>query len=158
MFRRPVTLTLAALASAAPSALIPAVSGASEAPSSQAAAAGAKVQMRPTPLGDLLTNARGFTLYSFSRDGRGHDRCVGISGCRSVWLLDTTHGRPVAGTGVRRSLLGTIRAGGTTQVTYAGHPLYRYVGDGSPGETTYVGASQFGGRWSGIRPSGRQVS
>jgi predicted lipoprotein with Yx(FWY)xxD motif len=157
MSRTPITLSLAALGTAAVAALIPAVSGARDAPAAGSAAAGAKVQMRHTPLGDLLVNGRGSTLYAFARDSRGHDQCVRISGCRSVWLLDTTHGRPVAGPGVRRSLLGTIRVGGATQVTYDGHPLYTYVGDGSPAQTSYVGASQFGGRWSGIRPSGRQV-
>jgi predicted lipoprotein with Yx(FWY)xxD motif len=158
MFRRPVTLALAALSSAALSALIPAVSGARGAPATRAATAGARVQVRHTRLGELLVNGRGFTLYTFSRDGRGHDQCVRISGCRSVWLLDTTHGRPVAGPGVGHSLLGTIRAGAATQATYAGHPLYTFVGDASPGQTSYVGVSQFSGKWSGIRPSGRQVS
>jgi predicted lipoprotein with Yx(FWY)xxD motif len=157
MFARPVTLTLATFSSAVLAAVIPAVSGARGAPATRAATAGAKVQVRHTRLGELLVNGRGFTLYTFSRDRRGHDQCVRISGCRGVWPLDTTHGRPVAGPGVRRSLLGTIRVGGATQVTYGGHPLYTYSGDAALGQTSYVGVSQFGGKWSGIRPSGLQV-
>jgi predicted lipoprotein with Yx(FWY)xxD motif len=156
MSRKPIMLTLAALGSAAVPVLIPAVSGASGGPRARPAATGATVQVRHTGRGDLLVNARGFTLYTFARDKRGQDRCVRISGCRGVWPLDTTKGRPVAGPGVRRSLLGTIRVGGATQITYAGRPLYTYVAD-SRGQTSYVGVSQFGGKWFGIRPSGRQV-
>jgi predicted lipoprotein with Yx(FWY)xxD motif len=121
------------------------------------AAAGATVQVRHTNRGDLLVNGHGFTLYMFSRDTGAHNQCVRIPGCRSVWPLDTTRGRPVAGGGVQRSRLGTIRVGSTTQVTYAGHPLYTYSADGSPGQTSYIGVTQFRGKWSGLRASGRQV-
>jgi predicted lipoprotein with Yx(FWY)xxD motif len=157
MARRPLTVTLAVLTSAALAALVPAASGASDAPSAHPAAAGAKVQIRHTRRGDLLVNARGFTLYTFARDGHNRDRCVQISGCRGIWPLEATRRRPIAGTGVRRSLLGTIRVGATTQVTYAGHPLYTYIADSAPGQTAYVGVSQFGGKWFGIRASGRQL-
>jgi predicted lipoprotein with Yx(FWY)xxD motif len=156
-FRKPVTLILAVLGSATLPALVPAVAGAKSAPSARAAATGAKVQVRHTRRGDLLVNGRGFTLYTFSRDARNRDRCVQINGCRGIWLVDTTHGRPVAGRGVRGSLLGTTRVGRATQVTYAGHPLYTYVADSNPGQTFYVGVSQFGGKWLGIRTSGRQI-
>jgi predicted lipoprotein with Yx(FWY)xxD motif len=155
MPRTPISLTLAALTAAALSALIPAVSGASGGFRARPAAA-AKVQVRHTRRGDLLVNGHGLTLYTFARDRRGHDQCVRIPGCRGVWPLDTSSGRPAAGPGVRRALLGTIRVGAKTQVTYAGHALYTYVAD-LPGQTSYVGVSQFGAKWFGIRPSGRQV-
>jgi predicted lipoprotein with Yx(FWY)xxD motif len=157
MLRKPLILTLAVLGSATLPALVPAVSGADSPHAARTSAAGAKVGIRHTRRGDLLVNGHGFTLYIFARDRRNHDRCVQISGCRGIWPLDTTHGRPVAGPGVKRSLLGTIRVGRTTQVTYAGHPLYTYAEDFGPGQTFYVGVSQFGGRWFGLRASGHQV-
>jgi predicted lipoprotein with Yx(FWY)xxD motif len=157
MSRKPIALTLAAVAGATMPALIPAASGAHGASMTRPAAAGAKVQVRHTRRGNLLVNGRGFTLYTFARDSRGHDQCVRISGCRGIWVLDTTHGAPVAGPGVQRSLLGTIRVGSSTQVTYGGHPLYSYIADQSPAQTSYVGKTQFGGKWLGIRPSGAQV-
>ena len=43
------------------------------------------------------------------------------------------------------------------QVTYAGHPLYRYVGDTRPGQTNGAGLQDFGGGWDPISPSGKKV-
>lgn len=142
-------------ASAAAAAAGPAAAG--TAPPARAAATGARVAVRHTALGNILVNGRGFTLYMFTRDGRARDRCVQISGCRGVWPLYITHGRPIAGRGVRSGLLGTIRVGRAMQVTYAGHPLYTYVADSAPGQTSYVGVSMFGGRWFGLRASGAMV-
>src|SRR5437588_6484087 len=60
-------------------------------------------------------------------------------------------GRPNAGPGVKRSMLGTIKVKGKSQVTYGGHPLYEYSGDTSPGSTSYVGVSQFGAKWRAVK-------
>ncbi len=122
------------------------------------AARAAKLQLRHTTLGTILVNGGGFTVYAFTRDPRNHDRCAAISGCTSIWPLLTTSGAPKLGTGVRRSLVGTITlAGGGRQVTYAGHPLYTYIGSSGPGDTSYAGTSQFGGRWLALTPAGHLV-
>ncbi|MGO9752215.1 MAG: hypothetical protein ACLP8S_28815 [Solirubrobacteraceae bacterium] len=127
-------------------------------PTAAAAVAAAHVDLRSTVLGKLLVNGSGFTLYAFSRDSRSRDRCVAIQGCSSVWLALRTHGRAVAGRGVKASLLGTIGLpGGAHQVTYDGHPLYTYAFDSGPGETDYVGAQQFGGIWRAVAASGKPV-
>jgi predicted lipoprotein with Yx(FWY)xxD motif len=42
-------------------------------------------------------------------------------------------------------------------VTYAGHPLYLYVGDSRAGETGYVGIHQFGGIWDALSAQGKMV-
>jgi hypothetical protein len=81
-----------------------------------------------------------------------------MSDCASIRPLVRTGVRPIAGPGVRRSLLGTIKVRGRLQVTYAGHPLYTYSGDAGPGSTSYVGKSQFNGVWRGVRASGATVS
>lgn len=52
------------------------------------------------------------------------------------WPPVITRGKPIAGRGLKSSLLGTIRrANGARQVTFAGHPLYRYVLDTRSGQT-----------------------
>jgi predicted lipoprotein with Yx(FWY)xxD motif len=117
------------------------------------------VRLAKTALGRILVTNSGRTVYSFARDGRNRDRCVQISGCASVWPPVTTSRGLIAGAGVRRSLLGTIKlANGRRQVTYAGHPLYTYSGDTGPGQTDYVGAFQFQGVWSALNASGHKLT
>ncbi len=126
-------------------------------PQAHAAAGPAKISLRKTKLGMILVNARGFTIYAFSKDGKRMNRCAAINGCTSIWPMVKTSGRPRAGKGVKRSLLGTIKVGSTTQVTYAGHPLYTYTGDGFKGSTSYVGTRELGGVWMAVRASGATV-
>jgi predicted lipoprotein with Yx(FWY)xxD motif len=119
---------------------------------------GTKLEIRHTSLGSILTNGRGLTLYMFTRDPVSRDRCVAISGCTSIWPVLASNGRPAVGSGVRRSLVGTIKLpDGARQLTYAGHPLYTYIGDSGPGDTSYVGQRQFGGTWFALGPGGRIV-
>jgi predicted lipoprotein with Yx(FWY)xxD motif len=107
----------------------------------------AKVEVKHTALGSILTTSSGLTLYEFTRDRSGEDSCVKVSGCASVWPALTSSGSPVAGAGVKGSLLSTIRiSGGVKQVTYAGHALY-----------TYVGADSFGGHWYALSAAGHAV-
>jgi predicted lipoprotein with Yx(FWY)xxD motif len=125
--------------------------------------AGARVsrstlKLRKTSVGTILVNGRGFTIYAFTKDGRNRDACASISGCLSVWPVVTDAAKPVLGRGVESSLVGTIRIkGGTKQLTYAGRPLYTYVADGGPGQTSYVNFLQFGGRWPAINAAGHEV-
>jgi predicted lipoprotein with Yx(FWY)xxD motif len=144
------TLLVAALAAIA----FPSAVGAT---SSARSTSGTKVQLRHTKLGTILVNARGFTLYIFALDSRNRDRCVSIAGCTAVWPVLKTRGRPIPGSGVKRALLGTIRVRGGAQVTYAGRPLYTYIGDSGPGETSYVGFRQSGGAWYAINARGKVV-
>jgi|SRR5581483_8334845 len=118
----------------------------------------AKVKLRKTAVGQILTNGSGFTVYMFSRDKRNKDNCVHISGCIGFWPPVTTHGKPVAGPGVKASLLGSIKLhNGKSQVTYGGHPLYTYIGDAVPGETSYVGVLASGGTWYAVSASGAKI-
>jgi Secreted repeat of unknown function len=72
--------------------------------------------------------------------------------------LTILSGKPGVGAGMRRSLVGTIKlAGGARQVTYAGHPLYTYIGNSGPGDTSYVGLSQVGGMWLALTAAGHSV-
>lgn len=118
----------------------------------------AKVNLRKTSAGMILVNSKGFTLYAFSRDAKNKDECVSIKGCVAVWPALTTSGSPVAGPGVKASLLGTISIkGGQKQVTYAGHPLYMFVSDDGPGSTEYIDKSQSGGTWPALNAAGGLV-
>ena len=66
--------------------------------------------------------------------------------------------RPKAGRGADTSLLGTIRrSDGSRQVTYAGKPLYYYVGDREPLQVLCQNVEEFGGLWLVVRPTGATV-
>jgi predicted lipoprotein with Yx(FWY)xxD motif len=94
-------------------------------------------------------------------DGRGFDRprrSTCKDACAKAWPPFLVARRPSAGTGVRASLLGTVRrANGRLQATYAGRPLYYYVGDTKPGQILCQGVLEFGGYWRVVRPSGSPV-
>jgi predicted lipoprotein with Yx(FWY)xxD motif len=131
--------------------------GISQAATRAHTARSAKLQLRHTSLGSILVNRGGHTLYVFTRDSRNHDRCAAIAGCTGIWPLLTTTGTPTLGPGVKRSLVGTIQVSGARQVTYAGHPLYTYIADAGPGDTSYVGQQQFGGKWFALNAAGHVV-
>jgi predicted lipoprotein with Yx(FWY)xxD motif len=136
---------------------ISAVAVAQSAPIANASRA-AKVQLRSTSMGRILVDGSGFTLYSFTKDPRNRNTCVRISGCSAIWPALRTSGKPIAGPGVKPSLLTTITLpGGAKQVTYAGHALYLYAPSGEPGETSYIGAVHFGGSWDAVGASGNAV-
>ncbi len=106
--------------------------------------------------GRILFDGRGFVLYGFTADARRRSVCTGA--CAAAWPPYIVKGTPRAGKGVKKSLLGTIRrADGTRQVTYAGRPLYYYVGDRRPGQILCQGVAEFGGDWLVVRPNGAHV-
>jgi predicted lipoprotein with Yx(FWY)xxD motif len=153
--KRTHLMPLAVLASAAIAAPLAAVAAAQ--PSAHAGRA-AKIQLRRTSLGKILVDTAGFTVYRFGKDTGKRNTCVASRACSAAWPALTTSGSPTAGPGVNASLLSTIRlANGSRQVTYAGHPLYRYAAASERGETSYAGVEQFGGKWYAVNSTGRNV-
>jgi len=117
---------------------------------------GARLHIAKTRLGRILVDSRGITLYDFVKDKGKTSVCYGA--CAALWPPLLTHGRPIAGHGVRRSLLGTTkRNDGKLQVTYGGHPLYYFVTDRKRGQTTGQGVNQFGGPWWVLSPKGKEI-
>jgi predicted lipoprotein with Yx(FWY)xxD motif len=107
-------------------------------------------------LGRILVDSKGFTLYDFHKDKGTTSACYGA--CAGVWPPLTTEGAPQAGEGASASKLGTTkRKDGTTQVTYAGHPLYTYTADTKPGEVNGNDFSSYGAQWYALLPSGEEA-
>jgi predicted lipoprotein with Yx(FWY)xxD motif len=153
--KRTYMLSALALAGVMSSSVAAGAQGGS--PSAHSARA-ASVQLRKTGMGKILVDASGFTVYEFTRDSRNKNTCVKVSGCSAVWPALTTSGNPTAGSGVKASLLSTIKlAGGARQITYAGHPLYRYSEATERAETSYIGVSHFGGKWLAVNAAGGAV-
>ena len=117
---------------------------------------GATVAVKKTRLGRILVDSRGITLYDFVKDKRRASTCYGA--CAALWPPLTTKGKPHAGRGVRASLLGTTkRKDGKLEVTYNRRPLYYYVADRKPGQTTGQGLNQFGTPWWVLSPAGKEI-
>jgi predicted lipoprotein with Yx(FWY)xxD motif len=147
--RLPVTVTVAAVALVA---LLLTTSAMSE----NEAHAGPKVTARGSAYGRILFDGRGFALYAFTRDTARRSACT--AACAKAWPPYIVARRPHAGRGVKPSMLGTIRRGdGRRQATYAGKPLYYYVGDRKPLQVLCQNVSEFGGLWLVVRPNGTVV-
>ena len=153
--KRKITLLTAVAALSAAVVVAAAFGGASSAASPRASK-GAVVALRATALGKVLVDAHGRTLYLFEKDKRGMSACNGA--CVTYWPPLLSNAKPRPGRGVRASLLGlTRRTDGKRQVTYAGHPLYRFVGDRKAGQTTGEGLNNFGATWDVVAASGRAI-
>jgi predicted lipoprotein with Yx(FWY)xxD motif len=104
-------------------------------------------------LGMILVDGNGMTIYLFVADTGKTSTCYGS--CAQYWPPVLTTGAPKAGAGATASLLGTTtRTDGTVEVTYAGHPLYRFLQDKKPGDTTGQGLNLSGGLWYVMSPAG----
>jgi predicted lipoprotein with Yx(FWY)xxD motif len=124
--------------------------------SAHRASKGALVALRRTTLGSVLVDGRGRTLYVFEKDRKGMSACD--TACVKFWPPLVSRATPRAGKGVHRSLLAfTRRQGGRRQVTYAGHPLYTFVGDKSAGQTSGEGLTNFGAQWDAVAANGHTV-
>jgi predicted lipoprotein with Yx(FWY)xxD motif len=143
---RAAAMTSAALAAAALLLLGLAVAGAS--PPAPAATGTA---LKTTTIGGttVLTNARGFTLYSFAPDTPASSKCHG--GCAAYWPPVT--GTTAAGRGLPGKVTTITRAGGAHQLTYNGHPLYTYIGDTAPGQARGNNLNLTGGLWHEVPAS-----
>jgi predicted lipoprotein with Yx(FWY)xxD motif len=109
----------------------------------------------PSQFGRILADGHGQALYSFSRERGRSSRCYGA--CARAWPPAPARGWPVASRSARGGLVGTtVRRDGTRQLTYAGHPVYLYVGD-SPGRVLCHGVTEFGGVWRVVRADGAAV-
>jgi predicted lipoprotein with Yx(FWY)xxD motif len=120
------------------------------------AVTGTTVKTAKSRFGKIIVDGRGRTLYLFEKDRRAHSACSGT--CATYWPPLLTTGKPVAGTGTKKSLLGTIRrSNGKKQVTYGGHPLYRYIQDKKPGQITGQDSHFFGAAWYVVSPAGKKI-
>ena len=117
----------------------------------------ATIGVSSTDLGKILTNSAGHTVYLFKKDTGTKSTCTGA--CASAWPPVRVTGKPTAASGVKASLLGTTkRSDGKPQVTYHGHPVYLFQGDGSPGATSGQAVNAFGAAWYVVSPAGNQIT
>ena len=133
--------------------------GASASPTPSKATAGqlATLGVANSGLGRILVDSQGRTLYLFQKDSGTTSTCFGA--CAAAWPPLRVTGLPTGVRGADTTLLGTTaRSDGGTQVTYNGHPLYLFIKDHKPGDTTGEGKNAFGGNWFALSARGSQIS
>lgn len=120
-------------------------------------AASTVVETHSGPLGTYLTDGKGMTLYLFASDTSTKSTCN--TQCLTYWPPLVAKGSVSVSGGAESGDLGTITAtNGSKQVTYDGHPLYYYLQDTSPGQTTGQGVDSFGAKWWLVAPSGKPIT
>jgi len=130
---------------------------ASTTPPKTASGQAATVGVANTSLGNVLVDSQGRTLYLFKKDTGTTSTCTGA--CAAAWPPLRASGKPTVGSGASASMVGTTkRSDGKPQVTYNGHPLYRFNGDKAPGDTNGQGVSAFGASWFALSAAGNQAS
>ncbi len=133
----------------------PATADSSPAPAGDGAGV-ASVGLADTKLGKLLVDGGGRTLYLWKADKGTASVCDGA--CATAWPPLTTAGKPTAAAGVSAAKLGTTkRSDGATEVTYNGHPLYTFSGDGGPGQTSGQESDAFGAEWYVVSAAGNEI-
>ena len=160
-------MLLAVLAVAAASAILAACSSSGTSSTSGSGSTGTSSpaaattgNLKTTTIGGatVLTNAKGFTLYSFAPDTPTKSNCNGA--CATFWP-------PVKGPATASGVKGTFgtikRSDGSTQATFDGHPLYTFAADTAPGQAKGNGLNEQGGVWheittSGTAPAGSSTS
>jgi predicted lipoprotein with Yx(FWY)xxD motif len=147
-----ILLALPAAAAAAAALTACGSSGASSPSSSGSSpAAAAAHTVKTTMVGGatVLTNGKGFTLYSFTPDTPAKSKCYGS--CAAYWPPVT--GTAAAGSGLPGRVSTIKRTDGSLQLTYNGHPLYTYIGDTVPGQARGNNLNLYGGLWHEVRVS-----
>nr|WP_158610043.1 hypothetical protein [Micromonospora musae] len=104
-------------------------------------------------MGKVVTDEKGWVLYRFDNDSADPPSSNCVDKCAQVWPPALTDGDPQL-SGVAADDVGTItRQDGTRQLTLAGWPVYRYIGDKKPGQWKGQGV---GGTWFVVAPDGKK--
>jgi predicted lipoprotein with Yx(FWY)xxD motif len=120
------------------------------------AADGTLVTTADSQFGEVLFDDTGQAIYLFDKEQTTQPQCY--DECAEAWPPVLTEGAPVPALGVRADELGTTtRTDGTTQVTYAGHPLYYYAHEGK-NQVLCHDVREFGGLWLAVTPSGEAAA
>lgn len=154
-----VLLTAAACGSAAPQYTAPAGAPAAGTstqapPASSTDHVVSALKTASTPLGDVVTDSRGVTLYLFTKDTKGTTKSACTGQCITAWppaVMGSSAPKLVGVTGT----VGSIAApSGGKQVTLDGWPLYYYAQDTASGDMLGQG---IGNVWWVLAPSGSPI-
>ncbi|KUI48039.1 hypothetical protein AU198_04860 [Mycobacterium sp. GA-1199] len=108
-------------------------------------------------LGEIIVDSTGRTLYVFSEDSPNEPTCYGE--CAYTWLPLLADADPAGGIGIDVAAAKIVpRRDEGEQVTYRGHPLYRYAGDQTDRDAHGQGLDMFGGEWHALTKFGEPLA
>ncbi|MGV8989628.1 MAG: hypothetical protein ACOH2H_25800 [Cypionkella sp.] len=112
--------------------------------SGAAAFADTGIMTGKSSLGDVLTDAKGMTLYTFDKDSADASACY--DKCAANWppLVAPADAKAEDDYGLLK------RTDGTMQWTYYGKPLYTWIKDAAAGDVTGDGMN---GVWHAAKPT-----
>lgn len=116
----------------------------------------ATVKTADSPLGKILVDGSGRTLYLFKGDHGTTSTCNGA--CATAWPPLTTTRTPRSSGITAADLATTARSDHSTQVTYHGHPLYYFAEDSKAGQTKGQGVNAFGALWYVVGTNGDAIT
>jgi predicted lipoprotein with Yx(FWY)xxD motif len=120
--------------------------GSSSSSSASDAKSAVVASAKKAKVGSVIVDAQGRTLYRFTAEAQGVPVCTGE--CVGTWppaLASSATGLPEHVATVKRP------DGGKLQLTYDGHPLYRYAGDQTQADANGEGV---GGQWYVVKAGG----
>ena len=138
----------------APGATAAAAPAPAAAPATPAVPAAPAIVARATesPLGVIVVDGSGRTLYGFTKDDDGTPTCV--DACAEAWPPAIVEGEPAV-EGLDQALFSTVdRPDGTKQLKMGKWPLYTFSGDAGPGEVNGQGS---GGSWFVVARDGTLI-
>src|SRR5690606_7224168 len=108
-----------------------------------------------TPLGTIVVDAAGMTVYQFDDDTQGGDASACTGACAATWPAVAGDAGDVEIDGITGEV-GTITGiAGEPQLTLNGWPLYTYAGDSEPGDVSGQGVN---GIWWVLSPAGERIT
>lgn len=145
-------ITTQSVPTSAPAATAPAANAAPNQSASGSPSDSIDIATNST-LGKILVDGGGKTLYVFTKDGPDTVNCD--AKCQANWPPLVSSGTPKLGPGVDASLIGTASlANGEKVITYDHMPLYYFIKDTQPGETS---GENVGSVWFVVSPDGKPV-
>ncbi len=120
-----------------------------------AATDGGSLMTADSPLGQIVVDGKGMTVYVFDKDTKGTATSACTGDCLTNWPIVTADSATPTVDGVTGTV-GTITSpDGKLQVTLDGWPLYYYAGDDAAGATNGQGV---GGIWWVVSPTGAKIT
>lgn len=118
-----------------------------------AAGAGVALKAASSPVGQILVDAQGRTLYAFTNDVNAQSTCTGT--CAEAWPPQIVDESWTVAPGLDSGIFSTsARADGTLQLMAGKFPLYYFSGDAKPGDVNGQGS---GGVWFAVTPNATTV-